>query len=365
MRGVALGGASAGELVDRARTLCRRAKPRARVVLDDEVALTTATDTPVFASPAMRALRDLVDKVAASNLPILVRGETGSGKEVVARAIHEASPRSEHLIRSVNCAAMPATLLESLLFGHERGAFTGADRTTPGLFEQAHRGTLFLDEIGELSPAAQAALLRVLETRRLMRVGGVVEIPVDVRVIAATHRDLDAMVGQGTFRQDLLYRLNTVRIDIPPLRERREDLTALIDGFFGEAVRAGGGRVRAIEPGARALLEGHEWPGNVRELRNVIERAVVICAGDEVTVADLPQALRAPAARPKKSAELPPDPEGDFRERVKTFETQLILDALARTSGNQTKAAELLRMPLRTMFHKMKAYGIRKHFDSE
>ena len=364
LSGVALYGASAGELIDRARVLCRGAKPHARAVLDDEGAVSTATGTPVFVSPAMRALRDLIDKVAVSTLPVLVRGETGSGKEVVARAIHEASPRAKAPMRSFNCGAMPATLIETLLFGHERGAFTGAERTTPGLFEQAHGGTLFLDEIGELSPAAQAALLRVLETRRLMRVGGVEELAVDVRVVAATHRDLDVMVMEGRFRQDLLYRLNSVAIEIPPLRDRGEDLAALIDRFFEEAARAGGGRVRRIVAAARALLLGHGWPGNVRELRNVIERAVVMCAGEEVTPADLPEALRTPVAQ-VDDTELALDPSADFRDRVRTYETALILDALARSGGNQTQAAKILRMPLRTLVHKMKAYGIRKRFDSE
>ena len=364
LSGVALYGASAGELIDRARVLCRGARPQARVVLDDEGAVSTATGTPVFLSPPMRALRGLIDKVAVSNLPVLVRGETGSGKEVVARAIHEASPRAKAPMRSFNCGAMPATLIETLLFGHERGAFTGAERTTPGLFEQAHGGTLFLDEIGELSPAAQAALLRVLETRRLMRVGGIEELAVDVRVVAATHRDLDVMVMEGRFRQDLLYRLNSVAIEIPPLRERREDLAALIDRFFEEAARASGGRVLRIDAAARALLAGHSWPGNVRELRNVIERAVVMCAGEEVTPADLPEALRTPVAE-VDDTELALDPSADFRDRVRTYETALILDALARSGGNQTQAAKILRMPLRPLVHQMKAYGIRKRFDSE
>jgi DNA-binding NtrC family response regulator len=365
LAGVALYGASAGELVDRARTLARRAKPSARVVLDDEVA-TVTTDAPIFASPRMRMLRDLIDRVAPSTLPVLVRGETGSGKEVVARAIHDASPRARGPMRSVNCGAMPATLVESLLFGHERGAFTGAERTSPGLFEQAHGGTLFLDEVGELSPAAQAALLRVLETHHLMRVGGSEEIVVDVRVIAATHRDLEAMVREGGFRQDLLYRLNPITLEVPPLRERPEDLAVLLQRFLDEAARAGGGRVRGIDDAARSLLMNHSWPGNVRELRNVIERAVVVCTGDRVTVADLPESLRAPvphAEDAKLSLEL--HPNTDFRDRVKAYETQLILDALARTGGNQTQAAKILRMPLRTLVHKMKAYGIRKRFDSE
>jgi DNA-binding NtrC family response regulator len=366
--GVALYGSSAGELLDRARLLARKAKPSARVVVEDEESLPTATDRPVFASPRMQALKELIERVAQSTIPVLVRGETGSGKEVVARAIHESSPRARGPMRSVNCGAMPANLVESLLFGHERGAFTGADKTTPGLFEQAHGGTLFLDEVGELSPAAQAALLRVLETRRLMRVGGTEEIEVDVRVVAATHRDLEAMVGAGTFRQDLYYRLNTITLEVPPLRDRREDLDALVERFLDEASRATGGRARGIDDDARALLRAHAWPGNVRELRNVIERAVVISVGDRVGVADLPDALRRPVASSRRGDSEPSIDEAsdsDFRDRVRAYETQLILDALERSQGNQTAAAKLLRMPLRTLVHKMKAYGIRKRFDPE
>ncbi|HJL16898.1 MAG TPA: sigma 54-interacting transcriptional regulator [Sandaracinaceae bacterium LLY-WYZ-13_1] len=368
LAGVGAYGSTAGELLDRARGLCRRARPDQRVVVDAETESPTVPDRPVFASPKMRELRTLVERVASSSIPVLVQGETGSGKEVVARAIHAASPRASGPMRSVNCGAMPAALLESQLFGHEKGAFTGAERTTPGLFEQASGGTLLLDEVGELSAAAQAALLRVLETQRVTRVGGTEEIAVDVRVLCATHRDLEAMVGEGSFRQDLLYRLNTMTLHVPPLRERPEDLEALIDRFFEEATRAGGGRVRGIDPSARAVLRSHGWPGNVRELRNVIERAVVVCAGESIAVEDLPEALRRPTA-PAPSALDAPDvdlpQDADFKERVRAYETQLILDALRRTGGNQTQAAKLLRMPLRTLVHKIKTYGIRKQFEAD
>jgi DNA-binding NtrC family response regulator len=366
--GVALFGASAGEMVDRARNLARRARASSRVAMDGEQeGAAPPDDRPVFASPSMRALRDLITRVAASSLPVLVHGETGSGKEVVARSIHEASPRSKGPMRSVNCGAMPANLIESLLFGHERGAFTGAERTSQGLFEQAHGGTLFLDEVGELSPAAQAALLRVIETRRLMRVGGTEELDVDVRIVAATHRDLNAMVRDGKFRQDLVYRLNSVTLEVPPLRERPEDIDALIDRFLDDASRASGGRVRGIDETARAILDTHSWPGNVRELRNVIERAVVVASTDTVTIDDLPEHLREPISAVGDTddpmPELPSD--ADFRDRVRAYETQLILDALSRTNGNQTQAAKLLRMPLRTLVHKIRTYGIKKRFESE
>jgi len=368
--GAALSGASAGALIDRARSLARQATRRSRVLLEDDKRARTVTDRPVFASPKMLALADLAKRVAASSIPVLVRGETGSGKEVIARAIHQASPRRDARMRSLNCGAIPHTLLESTLFGHEKGAFTGADRQTPGVFEQADGGTLFLDEVGELPAAAQAALLRVLETGRLTRVGGTEEVAVDTRVVTATHRDLDAMVEAGQFRQDLLFRLNTMTLEVPPLRERTEDLDALVERFLEEACREAGGGTRLLSDVARDALRAYEWPGNVRELRNVIERAVVVCAGDTIGLDDLPERVRAPSipSAPPLPGGVPPTdaPEAaDFKERVRAYETQLILDALQRTGGNQTQAAKLLRMPLRTLVHKIKSYGIKKSFDAD
>ncbi len=371
--GVSLHGAHAGELVDQARQLCRRARPDRRVVLEGDDPEGPVAASPVFASPRMRELRHLVERVAVSNIPVLIHGETGSGKEVVARAIHTSSQRANGPMRSVNCGAMPANLIESQLFGHEKGAFTGAERTTPGLFEQADGGTLFLDEVGELTPAAQAALLRVLETGRLMRVGGTEEIQVDVRLVAATHRDLESMVGAGSFRQDLLYRLNTMTLQVPPLRERPEDLDALVRRFLDEASRESGGVVTSIQDEARALLHRYPWPGNVRELRNVIDRAVVVCPGDAIGVEDLPERLRkatGPIASPEPGAPpsveaLPVDDDAAFKDRVKAYETRLILDALRATDGNQTQAAKMLRMPLRTLVHKIRGYGIKKSFESD
>ncbi|MBX3271725.1 MAG: sigma 54-interacting transcriptional regulator [Sandaracinaceae bacterium] len=363
--GVALDGASAGELLDRARSLARQATARRRVLLEDDEHARTVTDRPLFASAKMQALRALVERVAAASFPILIHGETGSGKEVVARLVHEAGPRASARLRSVNCGAIPATLLESTLFGHEQGAFTGAERRAAGVFEQADGGTLFLDEIGELPHAAQAALLRVLETGRLTRVGGTEEIAVDVRLVAATHRDLEQRVEEGAFRQDLLFRLNTMTLSVPPLRERPEDLDALVDRFLDEASRESGGRVRAISEVARDALRRHTWPGNVRELRNVIERAVVVASGDTVGLDDLPERVCRPASSSMPApASVPPEDDADFRERVRAYETQLILDALARAHGNQTQAAKLLRMPLRTLVHKIRSYGIKKSFDA-
>ncbi|MCA9608240.1 MAG: sigma 54-interacting transcriptional regulator [Myxococcales bacterium] len=364
--GVAVGAATAGEMVDRARSLSRQATVRNRVLVEDDDGARTVTDRPLFASPKMQALRDLVERVAAASFPVLVHGETGSGKEVVARLIHQAGPRAEGRMRSLNCGAIPSTLLESTLFGHEQGAFTGAERRAAGVFEQADGGTLFLDEIGELPLPAQAALLRVLETGRLTRVGGTEEIEVDVRLVAATHRDLERMVEEGAFRQDLLFRLNTMTLGVPPLRERPADLDALLDRFLDEASRESGGRVRAISDVAREALRRYGWPGNVRELRNVVERAVVVCVGDTIGLDDLPERVCRPTTPSAPATPMPAeeDDDADFRERVRSYETQLILDALQRTQGNQTQAAKLLRMPLRTLVHKIRSYGIKKSFDT-
>jgi len=368
---------SAEELVEVARESLRRASARTAVhaAPPRETLPPVPAEGPVVASPRMRALFETVARVARSNVPVLVLGETGTGKEVVAAAIHQASPRAAKPLRSINCGAIPGTLLESLLFGHEKGAFTGADRMQKGVFEQADGGTVFLDEVGELSAAAQVALLRVLEAKRITRVGSTEEIEVDVRIVAATHRDLEAMCEAGSFRQDLLYRLNTVPLEVPPLRERSEDVAPLARRFLAEAAAANGSTVRTIRPEAIDLLERHGWPGNVRELRNAIERAVVLATGDEIGPLDLPERVRAAAAPVVAAAAPAPagpgdgavsaDPDADFRSRVRTYEVDLILDALHRAGGNQTEAARLLRMPVRTLAHKIQQYGLKKRFDAE
>jgi len=298
---------------------------------------------------------------------VLIHGETGSGKEVIAQAIHEGGSRKKAPLRAINCAAIPQTLLESVLFGHEQGAFTGADKAAPGIFEQANGGSVFLDEIGELAPSAQAALLRVLETKRLMRVGGHKEIEVDVRVIAATHRDLEAMVEAGRFRQDLLYRLNTMTLRIPPLRERTDEIKALAEKFLKEASTKSGGTVKSIDAKALQALEAYSWPGNVRELRNVIERAVVLAEGKAIQLADLTERVRGgrPTQAQPELGEVDPSEEtsSDYRDRVRKFETELIIRALHKANGNQTEAAKALNLPLRTLVHKIQTYGIKKKFD--
>jgi two-component system response regulator AtoC len=361
-------GTTVDELLDAARTAMVRGPGLSPAA--------PASGAGVVASPKMRAVWDMIDRVAPSVLPVLVQGETGTGKEVVARALHARSNRKDGPLRSVNCAAIPANLLESVLFGHEKGAFTGADRTTKGLFEQAHGGTLMLDEVGELPPAAQAALLRVLETKQIVRVGGDREVAVDVRVVAATHRDLEKMCAENAFRWDLYYRLHGVTIALPALRERIEEIRPLADSFLRDACRDNGRSVRAIDDAAMAALTSWHWPGNVRELKNVVERAVVIARTDVVTLDDLPERMRAtaPAApsdgrgqAPAVPGQAPDDPNLDYKERLRLemqrYETNLIVDALGRAGGNVTAAAQALRIPVRTLTHKMQALGIKKRSD--
>jgi DNA-binding NtrC family response regulator len=335
-----------------------------------------SSGAPIVAGARLREVWEMAQRVATSSLPILVVGETGSGKEVVARAVHEKSGRTGPL-RSVNCAAIPQSLVESVLFGHEKGAFTGADRTTKGLFEQASGGTLLLDEVGELPPSAQAALLRVLESKRLMRVGGDREIAIDVRVIAATHRDLERMCAEGSFRSDLFYRLHGVTLNVPPLRERADEIAALAKAFLDAAARENARSVRGFDDEALAALSRWHWPGNVRELKNVVERGVVVARSDLVTLGDLPERMRAvevtdaprrlPSSAPPAAAPDVVDPSLDYKERLRVemqrYERNLILDALAKAEGNVTAAAQALKIPVRTLTHKMQSLGIKKRFD--
>ena len=331
----------------------------------------------VAESVPMQQLLQTASRVAKGSLPVLLIGETGTGKEVLSRFIHDASPRAAKPLVCVNCAAIPQQLVESTLFGHERGAFTGASAQQKGVFEAADGGTVFLDEIGELPAAAQAALLRVLETKRFARVGTTKEITVDVRVIAATHRDLESMVEEKQFRQDLLFRLNVVTLHIPPLRERAEDIPTLAQQFLEQANQASSGSVRAIDPAATELLRVYSWPGNVRELKNAIERAVVISRGDMLTLDDLPQRVRAVSlapppmpratsssldemAEPSQMEQVLATLSGDFRTRLERLEAELLSHALREADWNQTEAARQLSMPLRTLVYKIRMHGIRR-----
>ncbi len=353
-------GTSAQVLLQQARAALRRSSARrplqAATARGERGA---GTEEPVIESPAMRRLFGIVDRLASSTIPVLLMGETGSGKEVLAHAIHDRGKRAGKPLVCVNCGGIPGQLVESTLFGHERGAFTGAEQKRQGVFEAARGGTVLLDEVGELPAAAQAALLRVLESKRFSRVGSTAEIEADVRVLAATHRDLEAMCAQGGFRWDLFYRLNAMTLEIPPLRDRPEEVEPLCRRFMALANRANDRQLTGIEKDAAQLLRRHSWPGNLRELRNVIERAVVIAQGPLIAVEDLPRNLRRLAEAGKGA--LPETPSGaDLKQELRDYEAQLITSALRRSGGERKAAAEILGLPLRTLSHKMKALGIRR-----
>jgi DNA-binding NtrC family response regulator len=302
----------------------------------------------------MREVCEVLRRLATRNLPVLLLGETGTGKELAARMLHDESAQRGGPLRVVNCAAIPENLVESVLFGHERGAFTGADRAREGVFESARGGSVFLDEVGELSSGAQAALLRALETRKITRVGGSQELDIDARFIAATHRDLDGMAKNGTFRLDLLHRLNAVVVTLPPLRDRREDIAPLCRFFLSQASREWDAGDAELSPDALACLVAYDWPGNVRELRNVLTRAVALRETPQITVRDLPDKVRETPSKAPKPATVPPA-TSDLRSHLRQVERDLILDALSRAQGNQRKAAELLNMPLRTFERRLAA----------
>jgi DNA-binding NtrC family response regulator len=308
------------------------------------------------ASLKMEAVKKMILKVARSSSTVLIRGESGTGKELVARAIHNQSPRSSEMFQAVNCAAINENLLESELFGHEKGSFTGAHAEKKGLFEVADRGTLFLDEIAELDVGMQAKLLRALQERRVRRVGGSHEIPVDVRVVAATNRDLRAMVSDGRFRDDLYYRINVLSIDVPPLRERRDDIPVLIDHFLKKHTRNTSRLVKGLTAEARRMMNDYGWPGNVRQLESAIERAILLCEGDMITPDDLPSELQQESRGTSAGAfKLPP--EGISFEEV---EKNLILQAMDQTDYNITKSAKLLGLTFRTLQYRLEKFGIKK-----
>jgi len=299
-------------------------------------------------SPKMQELFQLLRGIAESESTVLLQGESGTGKELVARAIHSMSPRREKPFVALNCGGLTETLLESELFGHVRGAFTGAVADKKGLFQMAHGGTLFLDEIGETPPSMQVKLLRALEEGEIRPVGGMQAIRVDVRVIAATNRDLEAAVHAGTFRADLFYRLNVIAITLPPLRERLEDLPLLVEHFLAKYNAKLKKRIREVAPEALALLLDYPWPGNIRELENVIERAVVLTRGEILLPEALPPQIR---LQGKKG---PAKGQGTLEELIR----QAILKALIQTNGNRRQAARLLGMPERTLYRRLKAYGL-------
>jgi len=308
-------------------------------------------------SPAMREVFDTVRQVAASRATVLLQGESGTGKELVARAIHRLGPRAGGPFVAVHCAALSQNLLESELFGHERGAFTGAVERRQGRFELADGGTLFLDEIGEIDPAIQVKILRVLEERKFERVGGQQTLEVDVRLIAATNRNLEQMVAEGKFREDLYYRLYVVVIRLPPLRERDGDVPLLIQHYLKTLSAENGKPIDGLTPDALDLLTAYAWPGNVRELRNVIERMVVLARGNRLTVRDIPANIR--AAAPAAAVAAPAGRDLSLAEAEK----QLIIRALKANDDNRTLAARQLGISRRTLHRKLNEYGLRAAAD--
>ncbi len=307
----------------------------------------------IVASPAIHRALDLVRRVAQTSAAVLIGGESGSGKEIIARAVHHYSLRSHKPWVDLSCAALPEHLMESELFGYEKGAFSGADGCKPGLFELAHQGTLFLDEVGELDPRMQVKLLRVLDGTPYYRLGGLRKVSVDVRIVAATNRDLEELVDAGKFRADLYHRLSQIMIDVPPLRERPEDIEALA-AHFAAQIRPG----LVLAQDALDELTSRSWPGNIRELRNAVTRAAVVAQGDVLYAADFPQrsTAHAPCAKTVPIDRRAPDPAADTS--LAGLERRTILEVLSQTNGHQQRAADLLGISRRTLSRKLKLYAL-------
>jgi DNA-binding NtrC family response regulator len=346
------------------RLVVRRALERTRLsrenrILRARIERDFGFDNLIGSGPAMRRVFEMIQKVAETDLTVLIRGASGTGKELVAQALHQHSPRKDQPFVAVNCAAISRELVESELFGHEKGAFTGADARRAGRFEAADGGTVLLDEIGDMAPETQAKVLRVLEERSLERVGGTQPIEVDVRVVAATHRDLVAEVKEGRFREDLYYRLKVVDLDLPPLRERAEDLPALAQRFLEQVAERLGREKKQLSDQALARLFRHPWPGNVRELRNVIEQAAVLSSGESIEEAD----LNLSAEMDGGAAQLPHHadvPFSDAKKRaVEDFERSFLLRALRENDGNISRTAEAIGMVRQSLQQKIRELELR------
>jgi two-component system, NtrC family, response regulator PilR len=347
-----------------ARALEKVTLSRQNFALRRDAATRNSLDNIIGVSPALEKLKQTIRTVASTGSTILIYGESGTGKELVARAVHTCSPRATEAFVSVNCGAFPETLLESELFGYVKGAFTGANQNRRGLFEVADQGTIFLDEIGEMTMPMQVKLLRVLQERNVRPVGGTSEIAVDVRVIAATNRDLDKQVSDGTFREDLYYRLNVIPIRVPGLRERREDVPLLANHFLKKYAPAANKSIHHLEAASLEALCGYDWPGNVRQLENTIERAVALEMGTELRV-ELPverAKARAVAAGAETAMSIPSGavlPTGvNMENYVEQIERSLLQSALGQTNGVQVKAADLLGISYRSFRHLMKKYEL-------
>jgi len=309
----------------------------------------------ISGSPIMQEVLSMVSRAAESKATILINGESGTGKEVLAKSIHYITSRKNYPFIAVNIPALPETLLESELFGHEKGAFTGADKAKKGRFELADKGTIFLDEIGDVPLGVQVKLLRVLQEQKIERLGATENFDIDVRIIAATHQDLELKIKEGTFREDLYYRLNIVSVKIPPLRERREDILQLIEHFISKYSKENNKDDIEISREAVDLLMKYNYPGNVRELENIIERAVVLCRDNIITLSDIPNSIRG-----FKQEEIITSSDVTLADQVEALEKKLIYDALDKSNGNQTLAAKMLGLTERNIRYKIQKYGIKK-----
>ncbi len=314
-------------------------------------------DRIVSVSPQMELVKRLAQEVAQTDSTILLTGESGTGKELLAHAIHLASPRAKGPLVALNCAGIPEHLLESELFGYEKGAFTDAKQSKPGRFQLANHGTLFLDEIGEMSLTAQTKLLRVLEEHVVEPLGSIRSVKVDIRVIAATNQDLPGLIKAGRFRLDLYYRLNVYQLRIPPLRERTDDITAILESFLDIACRERGSRIRSVSPEASALLKAHDWPGNVRELHNVVEWLTITCKEGEIKPEHLPQTLRSNGRAPAASVQEPLSLL-KFGLSVEEVEKKMLEEALKKTGGNVSEASRLLKITRNTLRYRMAKYHL-------
>ncbi len=346
--------------LDRLSLLVKRALSTRELVLQhramqEELEKRRSFANIIGSSPEMRRIFDVVRQVAATKASVLITGESGTGKELIADAIHNLSNRKDKAFIKVHCAALSESLLESELFGHEKGSFTGALARKRGRFELAHLGTIFLDEIGEINPGVQIKILRVLQEKKFERVGGEETIEVDVRIISATNRDLKKEIADGRFREDLFYRLNVVNIHMPPLRERKEDIPLLASAFLKEFAEENGKKIDGIDTRARSALYTHAWPGNVRELRNCIESAVVLCKGSVITCDDLPPTIRSGAEDNYIKI--------SFGTNMADAEKEIIRGTLSHLRGNKSRAAETLGIGRKTLHRKIKEYNIEEDTD--
>jgi two-component system response regulator PilR (NtrC family) len=344
------------------RALVHKALEKRAIVAENEALRAKLGRTEgrevIFRSESMRRILELTESIARARTTVLITGESGTGKERIARAVHEAGDRREAPFLVINCGAIPETLIEAELFGHEKGAFTGAVATRLGLFREANGGTVLLDEVGELAPATQVKLLRVLQERKVRGVGASAEVAVDVRVLAATNRNVEEEVRAGRFRQDLYYRLNVIRVEVPPLRSRREDVRPLAEHFLRQWAAEQNKDIRTLSPDALRVLEGYAFPGNVRELENVIERAVALAKGSTIGLGDLPPELAGAASQPTPALVGLPEEGCDIDEVMGEVERRLLLQALERSGGVRTQAAKLLGVTLRSLRYRLQKHSL-------